>query len=178
MEHLFCTNFPLPFCLPSFLLLLLMQYYLTQDWSYNAYKIFDPAHKNGTIDIPPEFRPSTSCYSASLAHKTNHSFLPNAEFVAYDHPRFGLVPCLMCTHDVEPGEEIFVHYGYELDGCPEWYEEAWLKGEWASFGGRIAFCIFLCCCVVAFIFRKIFFAKLLVAGEKCFFYPFLTHTID
>ena len=102
-----------------------------QDWTYNAYKIFDPANKNGTIDIPREFT-STSSYAASLAHKTNHSFLPNAEFVAYEHPRFGLVPCLVSTHDVEAGEEVFVHYGYELNGCPEWYEEAWLKGRYTQ----------------------------------------------
>jgi hypothetical protein len=28
------------------------------------------------------------------------------------------------------GEEIFVHYGYDLDGCPEWYEEAWQRGTY------------------------------------------------
>ena len=28
------------------------------------------------------------------------------------------------------GEEIFVHYGYDLDGCPEWYEEAWARGTY------------------------------------------------
>ena len=27
------------------------------------------------------------------------------------------------------GEEIFVRYGYELDYCPDWYLEAWEKGE-------------------------------------------------
>ena len=89
------------------------------DWTHNAYKIFDPSRKNGTIDIPAGFR-SLDDYCATLAHKTNHSFLPNAEFVAYDHPCYGLVPCLMSTHDVEKGEEIFVHYGYELSGCPDW----------------------------------------------------------
>ena len=99
------------------------------DWNKNAYRIFDPASKVGTLDIPAQFRASEN-YCASLAHKTNHSFLPNAEFVAYTHPRFGLVPCIMASHDIEAGEEIFVHYGYDLDGCPEWYEEAWLKGNY------------------------------------------------
>ena len=28
------------------------------------------------------------------------------------------------------GEEIFVHYGYDLDGCPDWYEEAWQRGTY------------------------------------------------
>ncbi len=99
------------------------------DWAENAYKIFDPAIKNGTIDIPPEYR-SEDAYCASLAHKTNHSFLPNAEFVSFEHPRFGIVPCLVSTHDIEKDEEIFVHYGYDLGNSPEWYEQAWLKGDY------------------------------------------------
>lgn len=89
------------------------------EWHDNAYRIFDPTRKDGTIDIPKEFIPS-SAYCASLAHKVNHSFMPNAEFVAFDHPRFGLVPCLLSTLDIADGEEIFVHYGYELDDCPDW----------------------------------------------------------
>lgn len=99
------------------------------DWEKNAYKIFDPSRKNGTIDIPMEYR-SCDNYVATLAHKTNHSFLPNAEFVSYDHPKYGLVPCLVSNHDIQDGEEIFVHYGYYLDGCPDWYEAAWLSGNY------------------------------------------------
>eukprot|EP00096_Caligus_rogercresseyi_P013500 TRINITY_DN6132_c0_g1_i1.p1 TRINITY_DN6132_c0_g1~~TRINITY_DN6132_c0_g1_i1.p1 ORF type:complete len:539 (-),score=84.83 TRINITY_DN6132_c0_g1_i1:1625-3199(-) len=99
------------------------------DWDKNAYKIFDPSRKNGTMDIPIEFRKLKN-YCATLAHKTNHSFLPNAEFLSFDHPRFGVIPCLVLNHDVEAGEEIFVHYGYDLDGCPDWYEMAWLKGTY------------------------------------------------
>ena len=93
----------------------------------NAYKIFDPTNKNGTVDIPEEFR-SLESYSASLAHKTNHSFIPNCEFNEFHHPRFGLVPCIQAIHDIAAGEEIFVWYGYDLDYCPEWYMEAWAKG--------------------------------------------------
>lgn len=99
------------------------------DWTKNAYRIFDPANKYGTLDIPEAFQ-SVDKYCASLAHKTNHSFLPNAEFVAYNHPRFGIIPCLLSTHDIEPDEEIFVHYGYDLENCPDWYEEVWLKGNY------------------------------------------------
>jgi hypothetical protein len=55
-------------------------------------------------------------FRASFAHKTNHSFMPNAEFVSFEHPRFGLVPCILATHDIMEGEEIFVHYGYDLTG--------------------------------------------------------------
>jgi len=98
------------------------------NWEDNAYRIFDPTHKNGTIDIPKEFISSAN-YCASLAHKTNHSFCPNAEFVAFDHPRFGLVPSILSTHDIDPDEEIFVHYGYELEDSPDWYEAAWQNGN-------------------------------------------------
>jgi len=100
------------------------------DWDVNAYKIFDPTRKNGTIDIPKQYRTLDS-YCATLAHKTNHSFLPNAEFVTFDHPKYGLVPCLVSNHDIKESEEIFVHYGYHLDTCPDWYEEAWRTGNYA-----------------------------------------------
>ena len=83
-------------------------------WEDNAYRIFDPTRKNGTIDIPKEYI-DTANYCASLAHKTNHSFMPNAEFVVFDHPRFGLVPCILSTQDIDEGQEIFVHYGKTLN---------------------------------------------------------------
>ena len=77
----------------------------SKSWDEDSYKIFDPSTKpNGTIDIPANFR-SLNNYCASLAHKvanlsyiatftelltifqTNHSFIPNSEFVVFDHPR-------------------------------------------------------------------------------------------
>ena len=45
-------------------------------------------------------------YCATLAHKTNHSFLPNAQFVVFEHPKFGLIPAVMVTQDLEQGEEV------------------------------------------------------------------------
>jgi len=90
----------------------------------NAYKIFDPLNKKGVIDIIPEYQ-SLSAYRASLAHKTNHSFLPNCEFSEVNHPRWGLVPCVMTRQDVKRGEELLVWYGYDLDYCPDWYKDAW-----------------------------------------------------
>lgn len=98
-------------------------------WDENSYRIFDPTRKCGTIDIPKKFIDFAN-YKASLAHKTNHSFMPNAEFVVFDHPRFGLVPCVLATLDIKRGEEVFVHYGYELDDCPDWYEAAWQLGDY------------------------------------------------
>ena len=64
-----------------------------------------------------------------MAHKTNHSFVPNAELVTFDHPRFGVIPCVTATHDIEAGEEIFVHYGYHLNNCPDWYEQVSRDGS-------------------------------------------------
>ena len=69
-------------------------------------------------------------HTYSLAHKTNHSFIPNCEFGEFLHPRFGLVPSILAIHDIGAGEEIFVWYGYDLDYCPQWYMDAWAKGRY------------------------------------------------
>jgi len=90
----------------------------------NAYKIFDPTCKEGIVNIPPEYH-QLSSYCASLAHKTNHSFVPNCEFGEFFHPRWGLVPCIVAKHAMSAGEEAFVWYGYDLDFCPDWYLDAW-----------------------------------------------------
>ena len=42
----------------------------------------------GPLDIPA-WATSTAAYCASLAHKANHSFDPNCQFVVFDHPKFG-----------------------------------------------------------------------------------------
>ena len=79
-----------------------------------------------------QFRSYTN-YCASLAHKTNHSFVPNrlastavtlatniimlmpysllshqflSEFVVFDHPKFELIPCIATTVDIQQGEEV------------------------------------------------------------------------
>jgi len=103
-----------------------------QTWQLeaNAYKIFDPNDKDGVVDILEKYHPYAN-YCASLAHKTNHSFIPNCEFSEFNHPRWGLVPCIQTIHDVAEGEEIFVWYGYDLDYCPEWYLLAWEQGNFA-----------------------------------------------
>ena len=89
-------------------------------WDTNSYKIFDPANvPRGTIDIPPwaqvrtrtllnisYFLQSSDAYCASLAHKTNHSFQPNAQFTVFNHPKFGVIPCVATIVDIEQGEEV------------------------------------------------------------------------
>ena len=100
------------------------------DWVKSAYRIFDPTRdkgiggSGGSLDIPPDYVDFNN-YSASLSHKTNHSFLPSAEFEVFHHPRFGLVPCLISSTSIQAGEEIFVHYGYTLEHCPDWFTDAW-----------------------------------------------------
>ena len=47
---------------------------------------------NGHLDVDiPEREQSLDNYRASLAHKCNHSFKPNAKFYRIDHARFGLI---------------------------------------------------------------------------------------
>ena len=75
-------------------------------WETNNYKIFDPADiPAGTIDIPA-WAQSPTAYCGSLAHKTNHSFIPNGQFVVFDHPKFGLIPCIATIADIQHGEEV------------------------------------------------------------------------
>jgi len=103
-------------------------------WETNNYKIFDPANMPlGTIDIPV-WAQSITAYYGSLAHKTNHSFFPNGQFVVYDHPKFGLIPCISTIADIEEGEEILVGYGYDLDESPDWYKDAWKNSEFGQQG--------------------------------------------
>jgi len=99
-----------------------------EDWEGNAYKIMDllgpdeATGKEGVIDIPPEYV-SVKRYRASLAHKANHSFTPNAKFSLFEHPRFGKVPAVMLTEDVGAGNEVMVSYDYALDDAPPWYQQ-------------------------------------------------------
>jgi len=99
-----------------------------EDWEANAYKIMDLlgphplTGQEGVIDIPEEYV-SIRKYRASLAHKTNHSFNPNAVFSLFEHPRFGKVPAIKLTSDVSAGDEVTVSYDYSLDDAPPWYQE-------------------------------------------------------
>ncbi|EKX55321.1 hypothetical protein GUITHDRAFT_99101 [Guillardia theta CCMP2712] len=71
------------------------------------------------IDVPPEHS-SIDRYCASLGHKANHSFQPNAEYAPCFHPRFGHIKCIRALRRMEAGEEVLVHYGY-TNQMPRWY---------------------------------------------------------
>ena len=70
------------------------------DWREDAYKLADLGDSETVLDIPGPAR-STINYCASLAHKTNHSFLPNTEFIEFCHPRWGRVPALRSTKHIQ-----------------------------------------------------------------------------
>ena len=80
-----------------------------------------------TIDVPPYYSDIIN-YRGSLGHKVNNKLDEdeiNAEFGNMNHPRFGLIICIRSIRVIEPGEEIFVDYGYgveEEDWHPNWYK--------------------------------------------------------
>ena len=43
-------------------------------------------------------------------------------FSRIDHPRFGLIICVMAKHDISAGEEILVNYNMDMALAPEWYK--------------------------------------------------------
>ena len=64
-------------------------------------------------------------YRTTLAHKANHKF-KNHNIVyqkGVNHPVLGNIGCLMAVTQIDPGEEIFVNYNYNLDGAVPWYRE-------------------------------------------------------
>ena len=53
--------------------------------------------------------------------KANHSFMPNAEWMLFEHPRFGLIRGLKAAQDLPADQEILVNYTINLADAPEWY---------------------------------------------------------
>jgi len=83
---------------------------------------------NGDLDMDiPKGYHLTSQYSATLAHKANHSFVPNAEWTLFEHPRFGLIRALTSQKAIARGEEILVNYMMTLAKSPDWYRTVWLQ---------------------------------------------------
>ena len=96
----------------------------SDDWEEDAYKIMDllPTGdtESGVLDIPLAYQ-NTENYCGSLAHKTNHSFKPNAKFTLFYHPRFGPVPALVSIGPLTSGGEVLVNYEYAYDEAPPWF---------------------------------------------------------
>eukprot|EP00794_Sanderia_malayensis_P007172 gene7172-7978_t len=96
-----------------------------RDWILNSNTI--SLDDEIVIDVPEEMS-DTKVYCASLGHKANHSFTPNAKYDRFDHPRFGKIKCIRTIKPVEAGDELTVEYGYDHHGlgqnnadAPEWY---------------------------------------------------------
>ncbi|XP_040573515.1 uncharacterized protein [Lepeophtheirus salmonis] len=104
----------------------------SDEWEKNAYKIMnllgkDQDGKEGVIDIPEEYI-ALDKYKASLSHKANHSFEPNAKFTLFHHARFGLIPSLVITAEaVAHDKEITVSYDYAMDESPPWYQDLYTQ---------------------------------------------------
>ena len=88
-------------------------------------------HLSSACDIDiPEADQSTLHYSATLAHKANHSFSPNCIWSRIDHPRFGLICSLTASERIEAGEEVVVKYGLPLHLAPDWYRQC--HHQWST----------------------------------------------
>ena len=58
-------------------------------------------------------------------HKVNHSFRPNCRFGDFLHPLHGRIRSVVTRQPLEAGAELFVHYNYCLEDCPEWFSDLW-----------------------------------------------------
>ena len=83
----------------------------------SPYKIY--LDEDFDLDIPDNMI-STSQYKASLGHKVCHSFRPNCELDNFEHPRFGLIKCIVTLRPIAKDEELTVHYEYDLSVAPSW----------------------------------------------------------
>ena len=78
-------------------------------------------------DVPGAWHPT-------LGQKANCDFpgrWQNARFEDCEHPRYGMITCVIADKEIEKGEEIFVDYGYPRGEFPwdhPWYHEA--KTQW------------------------------------------------
>ena len=76
------------------------------------------------LDIPAEDGRNLSKYSATLAHKVNHSFEPNTVLrVCWAHPVLGRVNMLVANTNILAGGEVTLDYGYDTSrqDIPAWY---------------------------------------------------------
>lgn len=87
---------------------------------------------NLCIDLPPALGNDVNSYNATLGHKVNHSFEPNAEFVLYSaHPVLGTIMSLAAIQDIPAHHEISVNYGYNYTTDPD--QPKWFITQWKLF---------------------------------------------
>ena len=64
-----------------------------------------------------------------LQKKINHAFAPNAKWILFEHPRFGLICGVKAEQDLLQDEEILVNYQMNLAGSSEWYRILWIQHQ-------------------------------------------------
>ena len=57
----------------------------------------------------------------NVLFQIQHSFTPNCEMDDFEHPRFGDIKCVATLRPIKAGEELTIHYEYELNTAPIWY---------------------------------------------------------
>ena len=76
------------------------------------------------LDVRGKYR-SVDEYKTTLAHKANHKFDRNNVIFqkGINHPVLGDVAGLVAVVEIEPDEEIFADYNYDLQLAAPWYRE-------------------------------------------------------
>ena len=88
-------------------------YCIFVDWGKQLPFPFPWVKEGEMIDLPASLQ-SSKDYTATLAHKANHSFRPNCEYTTFWHPCYGLVPAVATTVEVEQGGELTTHYNLNM----------------------------------------------------------------
>ena len=57
---------------------------------------------------------------SNVLFQIQHSFTPNCEMDDFEHPRFGDIKCVATLRPIKAGEELTIHYEYELNTAPIW----------------------------------------------------------
>ena len=79
------------------------------------------------LDIPLEFRDVVK-FRRTLGHKVNHLFLVhNTQSKVVHHPVLGGIVCLVARVPILPGDEVTVHYNYDLELAPDWFVEEYYR---------------------------------------------------
>ena len=81
------------------------------------------------LDIPEEYR-TIYQFRTTLGHKANHLFEgKNTEYDTVNHPVHGGIVCLLATHAIQAGEEVYVDYLYDVEDedTEPWYKELYAR---------------------------------------------------
>lgn len=88
-------------------------YCIFVDWGKSLPFPFPWVKEGEQIDVPPMYQ-GMDDYTATLAHKVNHSFNPNCEFTNFCHPCYGLLPAVTTMEEVAVGEELTINYSLDM----------------------------------------------------------------